>query len=190
MHRRLGREHFEKSDRANLCCVSLGAVKPKRIKYKKTALQQVQSCRSCSGITARFPLRTPRDIIATMIDHISFAVSDLSAALDFYDTALAPLGAVRVMQDPPDVPPLAVGYGTPNTPFFWLHADTPAAGSLHVAFTAPDRAAVDAFHAAALAAGGRDNGAPGLRPHYHLSYYAAFVLDLNGNNIEAVTHEA
>ena len=125
-----------------------------------------------------------------MIDHVSFAVSDLSAALDFYDTALAALGVARVMQDPPDGPPLAVGYGAPDNPFFWLHADTPVAGSLHVAFTAPDRAAVDAFHTAALAAGGRDNGAPGLRAHYHATYYAAFVLDLDGNNIEAVTHKA
>jgi catechol 2,3-dioxygenase-like lactoylglutathione lyase family enzyme len=123
-----------------------------------------------------------------MIDHIGLAVADLPAALAFYDSALAPLGITRVMQFPNEGEPLGVGYGTEGKPFFWLHAGSPAAGPLHVAFAAAGRAAVDAFHAGALAAGGRDNGAPGLRPEYHPGYYGAFVLDPDGNNVEAVNH--
>ena len=80
-----------------------------------------------------------------------------------------------------------LGFGLPEAPQFWLHEGAPGR-PVHVAFHAVDRARVDAFHAAALAAGGRDNGAPGLRSHYHPTYYAAFVLDPDGNNVEAVCH--
>ncbi|WP_313351891.1 VOC family protein, partial [Paracoccus sp. (in: a-proteobacteria)] len=81
-----------------------------------------------------------------------------------------------------------LGYGRDGKPFFWIGSGRVAVAATHVALSAPDRATVDAFHAAALAAGGRDNGAPGLRPDYHPGYYAAFVLDPDGNNIEAVHH--
>jgi catechol 2,3-dioxygenase-like lactoylglutathione lyase family enzyme len=123
-----------------------------------------------------------------MIDHIGLPVADLPAALAFYDQALASLGITRVMQFPEEGAPLGVGYGTAGKPFFWLQAGQGLAGPLHVAFAAPDNATVDAFHAAALAAGGRDNGAPGPRPEYHPGYYGAFVLDPDGNNVEAVNH--
>jgi uncharacterized protein involved in tolerance to divalent cations/catechol 2,3-dioxygenase-like lactoylglutathione lyase family enzyme len=124
-----------------------------------------------------------------MIDHIGITVSDMARALAFYDRALAPLGIVQVMRfGGTEEHPMHVGYGTGRKPFFWLGAGTPPGAPLHVAFTAPDRAAVDAFHAAALAAGGTDNGAPGLRPHYHPGYYGAFARDPDGHNVEAVHH--
>ncbi|MFO1105394.1 MAG: VOC family protein [Amaricoccus sp.] len=124
-----------------------------------------------------------------MLDHIGLKVSDLARALAFYDRALAPLGLARVMSFGGDADlPAGAGYGRDGKPAFWISAGAPVSGPLHVAFVAADRAAVDAFHAAALAAGGRDNGAPGLRPHYHPRYYAAFALDPDDNNIEAVTH--
>lgn len=126
-----------------------------------------------------------------MIDHIGFAVRDIERALAFYDTALAPLGITRLMSvDDDDGAPQHVGYGysRDRKPFFWVGTGEPVSGGLHVAFGAEDRAAVDAFHRAALAAGGRDNGAPGLRPEYHSGYYGAFVLDPDGCNVEAVNH--
>lgn len=124
-----------------------------------------------------------------MLDHIGLKVSDLARTLAFYDRALAPLGLARVMSFGGDADlPAGAGYGRDGKPAFWISAGAPVSGPLHVAFVAADRAAVDAFHAAALAAGGRDNGAPGLRPHYHPRYYAAFALDPDDNNIEAVTH--
>ncbi|MFD3264655.1 VOC family protein [Phenylobacterium ferrooxidans] len=118
-----------------------------------------------------------------MLDHVSLKVADHAAAQAFYDKALAPLGLTRLvpMED-------ASGYGA-GRPFFWI-GQGDKAGYCHVAFSAPDHATVDAFHAAALAAGGRDNGSPGLREHYHPSYYGAFVLDPDGHNIEAVCHGA
>jgi catechol 2,3-dioxygenase-like lactoylglutathione lyase family enzyme len=81
-----------------------------------------------------------------------------------------------------------IGLGTQGKPFFWISSGGQPAGHMHIAFTAPDRATVDAFYKAAIAAGGKDNGAPGLRPHYHANYYGAFVLDPDGHNIEAVCH--
>ena len=92
------------------------------------------------------------------------------------------------MTFPDEGEPQGVGYGADRKPFFWVSAHGPASGPIHVAFAAPDQAAVRAFHAAALAAGGRDNGAPGLRVEYHPTYYGAFVLDPDGNDLEAVNH--
>jgi catechol 2,3-dioxygenase-like lactoylglutathione lyase family enzyme len=117
-----------------------------------------------------------------VLDHVSLPVRDLAASRRFYESALAPLG-IGVMLEYPE----AIGFGSRGMPYFWIAARAPAAG-VHVALTAPDRPTVDAFHAAAVAAGGRDNGAPGLRAHYHPSYYGAFVLDPDGHNIEAVCH--
>ena len=125
-----------------------------------------------------------------MLDHIGLVVSDFKRAQAFYDAALAPLGIGVVMQvsaqetgsDP------YVGYGSGGKPYFWMGSGGPPTGRLHVAFAAKDRSVVDAFYASAMAAGGRDNGAPGLRAHYHPNYYGAFVLDPDGHNIEAVCH--
>lgn len=126
-----------------------------------------------------------------MIDHIGFPVSDLNRARTFYDRALASLGIGLVMEVTEEMTGghgAHLGYGREGKPFFWIGSGRAAVAATHVALSAPDRATVDAFHAAALAAGGRDNGAPGLRPDYHPGYYAAFVLDPDGNNIEAVHH--
>ncbi len=117
-----------------------------------------------------------------MIDHIKLHVADAQRSRAFYEAALEPLGYRVIMQPAPGV----VGMGT-KFPDLWLaQSDTPTVA--HVALRAVDRAAVDAFHAAALAAGGTDNGAPGLRPQYHPGYYGAFALDPDGNNVEAVHH--
>jgi catechol 2,3-dioxygenase-like lactoylglutathione lyase family enzyme len=124
-----------------------------------------------------------------MIDHTGIAVSDWTASKTFYDAAFAALGGAMVMTVPKELTGGANvgGYGR-ERPVFWLHEGGEPGPGRHVAFAARSRAEVDAFHAAALAAGGRDNGAPGLRPHYHADYYGAFVLDPDGNNIEAVCH--
>lgn len=127
-----------------------------------------------------------------MIDHIGFKISDLSRSRAFYDHALAPLGYGVVMEVTPHITgndSHHLGYGRNGKPAFWIGTGEVTRGNLHIALVAPDRAAVDAFHRAALAAGGRDNGMPGLRPHYHPSYYSAFVFDPDGHNIEAVTHQ-
>lgn len=122
------------------------------------------------------------------LDHVGIAVSDFGRARAFYVTALAPLG-IEVGMEVNAPGYQGSGFGKGGKPDFWIGAHGgPASGPIHVAFTARDRGAVDAFHAAALAAGGRDNGAPGLRPQYHPNYYGAFVFDLDGNNIEAVCH--
>jgi catechol 2,3-dioxygenase-like lactoylglutathione lyase family enzyme len=117
-----------------------------------------------------------------MIDHVTLRVRDLEAAKDFYRAALAPLGYALQMEFPD-----GAGFAVGGKPDFWLFQD-PEARPQHLAFVAPDRAEVDAFYAAALAAGGRDNGPAGLRTEYHPNYYAAFVLDGTGHNVEAVTH--
>lgn len=126
-----------------------------------------------------------------MIDHVSLGVNDLERSKAFYDAALRPLGLARVF----DLP-FGCGYGPDkDRPGFWINHPydkdkTAAAGpGTHVAFAAADRPAVEAFHRAALAAGGRDNGGPGLRPEYHPDYYAAFVLDPDGHKVEAVCHK-
>ena len=124
-----------------------------------------------------------------MIDHTGIAVRSFDAARAFYDRALAPLGASLLMTVPPEHTGgvRVAGYGRDGKPCFWLHEGSHQ-DTVHVAFAARSRREVDAFHAAALAAGGKDNGAPGPRPHYHPGYYGAFVLDPDGNNIEAVCH--
>ena len=118
-----------------------------------------------------------------MIDHMTANVGSLEQAKGFYEQALAPLGySVRVELEG------AVGFGSgEGIPDFWL-GSRDERGATHVAFSAADRATVDRFYDAAVAAGGRDNGPPGVRPHYHENYYAAFVHDADGNNIEAVCH--
>ena len=133
-----------------------------------------------------------------MIDHIGITVRDFERARRFYDSALSPLGVATIMEVKPEESGgyHGVGYGKGGKPFFWLSndqrpdmADAARGPGVHIAFAARNRSAVDAFFLAAMASGGRDNGAPGLRPHYHPSYYAAFVLDPDGYNIEAVFHQ-
>jgi catechol 2,3-dioxygenase-like lactoylglutathione lyase family enzyme len=126
-----------------------------------------------------------------MIDHVGFAISNYERGKAFYGAALAPLGYTLIMeveahQNQSGYP--AAGYGIGRKPDFWIGGEGKLEKPLHVAIVANDRSSVDAFHRAALAAGGKDNGAPGLRPHYHPNYYAAFVLDPDGHNIEAVCH--
>jgi catechol 2,3-dioxygenase-like lactoylglutathione lyase family enzyme len=124
-----------------------------------------------------------------VIDHIGFPVADYGRARAFYLKALAPLGYTLVMevrQDQNDSP--AAGFGADGKADFWIGGEGALNKPVHVALLAKDRASVDAFHEAAIAAGGRDNGRPGLRPHYHENYYAAFVFDPDGHNIEAVCH--
>ena len=124
-----------------------------------------------------------------MIDHVGFPVSDYERAKAFYLKALAPLGYGLIMEvDQTDNPAKAAGFGIGGKPDFWIGGEGGLNHILHVAILAEDRAAVDAFYRAALAAGGRDNGAPGVRAHYHPNYYGAFVLDPDGHNIEAVCH--
>lgn len=121
-----------------------------------------------------------------MIDHTGISVQDFDKARAFYDKAFAPLGASLLMMVPPEhTGGVKVGGYGRERPVFWLH-EAPSGPGRH--FTARNRAEVDAFYAAAIAAGGRDNGGPGPRPHYHPDYYAAFVYDPDGNNIEAVCH--
>jgi catechol 2,3-dioxygenase-like lactoylglutathione lyase family enzyme len=126
-----------------------------------------------------------------MIDHVGFPVSDYRRSKEFYSKALAPLGYSLIMEisgEHTESKYPAAGFGADGKPDFWIGGEGGLTGILHVAITAEDRAAVDAFHRAALAAGGKDNGAPGLRPQYHPSYYGAFVLDPDGHNVEAVCH--
>ena len=117
-----------------------------------------------------------------MLDHLTLRVHDLAASKAFYLATLKPLGYAAIMDFPE-----GCGLGAGGKPDLWLVHD-PAASPQHVAFAAPSRAAVDAFHAAGLAAGGHDNGAPGLRLHYHPNYYGAFVDDPSGHHMEAVIH--
>jgi catechol 2,3-dioxygenase-like lactoylglutathione lyase family enzyme len=125
-----------------------------------------------------------------MIDHTGIVVSDPVKSRLFYEQALAPLGYSVLMQVPKEVTGgrVVLGYGVAPKPDFWTADGTPNEPRLHVAFRAATREQVDAFYRAALAAGGKDNGGPGPRPHYHPNYYGAFVLDPDGHNIEAVFH--
>lgn len=131
-----------------------------------------------------------------MLDHVSIGVADLARARAFYDAVLGTLGYSLVYTvDIPGEGIVAHGYGaTKEKPEFWIgvpdHIDTQAnaGGGAHLAFVAKARRDIDAFHAVALKHGGRDNGKPGLRPHYHENYYGAFAFDPDGNKIEACSH--
>lgn len=127
-----------------------------------------------------------------MIDHTGVAVSDFERSKAFYLAALAPIGYAMLMEFPASVTGTTdvAGFGVPLKPDFWISRGNPNKPPIHVAFRVPTRDLVDAFYKAAMAAGGLDNGQPGLRPHYHPNYYGAFVLDPDGHNIEAVCHEA
>jgi catechol 2,3-dioxygenase-like lactoylglutathione lyase family enzyme len=120
-----------------------------------------------------------------MLDHLGFGVSDYQRSKAFYEQVLAPLGIELLMEPVAQ----AAGFGRDGKPYFWIETrGTAVNGGLHVAFAVEDRATVDAWHAKALEAGATDNGAPGLRM-YHPNYYGAYVLDPDGNNIEAVCHK-
>jgi catechol 2,3-dioxygenase-like lactoylglutathione lyase family enzyme len=119
-----------------------------------------------------------------MIDHIGLEVSDYETSKAFYETALAPLGIALLMEPVPGIG----GFGDHGKPYFWVATRQAPQTGVHVAFAAPNREVVDAFHEAALGVGARDNGPPGPRPIYHEHYYGAFVLDPDGNNVEAVCH--
>ncbi|MBB2483708.1 VOC family protein [Mitsuaria sp. WAJ17] len=125
-----------------------------------------------------------------MIDHTGVVVSDFERSKAFYREALAPIGYQLLLEFPADVTGHTdvAGFGEPPKPDFWISRGTPNQPPIHIAFRVGTRAEVDAFHQAALAAGGTDNGAPGLRPHYHPDYYGAFVRCPDGHNIEAVCH--
>lgn len=125
-----------------------------------------------------------------MIDHSGYNVSDPKAARRFYEAALAPLGYAVLREIPIEFTggKVVLGMGVAPKPDFWLAEGEPNTPRIHIAFRAKSRDEVDAFYAAAIAAGGRDNGPPGPRPHYHANYYGAFVLDPDGHNVEAVFH--
>jgi catechol 2,3-dioxygenase-like lactoylglutathione lyase family enzyme len=118
-----------------------------------------------------------------VLDHVSLPVSDLERSKRFYEEALSPLDYRLIMEHHIS----GVGFGQSAKPDFWIRQGAPGA-AVHVAFASEDRATVEAFYEAAIAAGGHDNGQPGLRPEYHSAYYGAYVLDPDGNNIEAVCH--
>lgn len=130
-----------------------------------------------------------------MIDHTGVTVSDYAASKAWYTAALAPIGYGPLYEVPKSVtgPADVCGFGEVATkkPDFWINAApglSPNRPAIHIAFRVDDRAKVDAFYKAAITAGGKDNGAPGVRPHYHPNYYGAFVFDPDGHNIEAVCH--
>jgi catechol 2,3-dioxygenase-like lactoylglutathione lyase family enzyme len=125
------------------------------------------------------------------IDHTSLSVSDFAAAKAFYTAALKPLGIGVVMELPKAVTGNVdvAGLGSNGKPFFWLAGAGKTTPRVHIAFAANNRAEVDAFYKAAIAAGGKDNGPPGIRAMYHPTYYGAFVIDADGHNVEAVCHK-
>jgi catechol 2,3-dioxygenase-like lactoylglutathione lyase family enzyme len=129
--------------------------------------------------------RQARDPEPRAVDHVGFAVADYTRSKAFYERALAPLGVTLLME----FAGAAAGFGHGGRPSFFIEAHgKPVRGRLHIALRAENRVQVDAFHAAAIGAGGTDNGAPGVRAIYHPDYYGAYVLDPDGNNIEAVCH--
>ncbi|MBB6092680.1 catechol 2,3-dioxygenase-like lactoylglutathione lyase family enzyme [Povalibacter uvarum] len=127
-----------------------------------------------------------------MIDHTGLSVSDFARSKAFYLAALEPIGYRMLMElKPEDTGGFAgAGFGVPPKPDFWIGKGKPNDPPIHIAFRVANRGLVDKFYEAAIAAGGRDNGPPGMRPHYHANYYGAFVLDPDGHNIEAVCHDA
>ena len=127
-----------------------------------------------------------QDPVPRVVDHVGFAVADYQRSKAFYEKALWPLGLTLLME----FSGAAAGFGKSGRPSFFIEAyGEPVRGRLHLALRAETRAQVDAFHAAAIEAGGTDNGAPGVRAIYHADYYGGYVLDPDGNNIEAVCHE-
>ena len=119
-------------------------------------------------------------------DHVGYSVGDFEKSAAFYDAALAPVGLTRKSEF--EFPGgKVIGYGA-DRPILWINSGSALRDHVHVSFAAATRAEVDAFYAAAMAAGGRDNGKPGIREEYHPNYYGAFVLDPDGHNIEAVCH--
>jgi catechol 2,3-dioxygenase-like lactoylglutathione lyase family enzyme len=126
-----------------------------------------------------------------IFDHIGISVSDFAKSIEFYRAALAPLGVSVVMEVPKELTGGMnySGFGRQGKPDFWLGDGKKAQTGIHIAFAAQNRAEVDAFYKAAIGAGGKDNGKPGIRSDYHPNYYGAFVLDLDGNNVEAVCHK-
>lgn len=126
-----------------------------------------------------------------MIDHVGIAVADTKRSKAFYDAALAPIGISMIMEVPGSLTEsggTACGYGKAGKPFFWFGDKEKVGKGFHIAFAVDKRKLVDAFFKAALAAGGKDNGAPGLRTHYHSNYYGAFVHDPDGHKVEVVCH--
>lgn len=125
-----------------------------------------------------------------MIDHTGVIVSDFEKSKTFYSKAFAPIGFEKLLEFPASVTGHTdvAGYGEAPKTEFWISRGTPNVPHIHVAFRVQSREQVDAFHVAAMAAGGRDNGPPGIRAHYHPNYYSAFVLDPDGHNIETVCH--
>jgi catechol 2,3-dioxygenase-like lactoylglutathione lyase family enzyme len=121
------------------------------------------------------------------LDHVGITASDYNASKSFYEKALAPLGisAAMVVEVPEYT---GAGFGRDNNPDFWIGSGNSATSPVHIAFSARSSHEVDAFYAAAMAAGAKDNGPPGIREHYHPGYYAAFVFDPDGHNVEAVFH--
>jgi catechol 2,3-dioxygenase-like lactoylglutathione lyase family enzyme len=119
-----------------------------------------------------------------MFDHVGFGVTDYAASKAFFLRALQPLGITVVMEGP-----YGLGLGRNGKPSLWMYRSDETPARLHLAFTADNRRQVDEFHRAALDAGGKDNGGPGLRPHYHPDYYGAFVIGPDGHNVEAVCHK-
>jgi catechol 2,3-dioxygenase-like lactoylglutathione lyase family enzyme len=157
---------------------------------KKTTLSFGTYGAPAGGVSAR-RCYTGHRTENSMIDHIGFPVSDYARSKAFYESALAPLGYILIMEvaaDHTDSGSPAAGFGKQGKPDFWIGGEGGLNGTLHIAIASDDRRTVDAFYRAAIAAGGRDNGAPGLRPHYHPNYYGAFVLDPDGHNVEAVCH--
>ena len=119
-----------------------------------------------------------------MLDHVTIGVSDFKRSRHFYDQALHPLDIVRLYAEGEN----AAGFGIHPKAFFWISGRDAVQSGAHIAFAAKDRDTVERFYEAAIRAGGRDNGGPGIREHYHPNYFGAFVLDPDGHNIEAVCH--
>jgi catechol 2,3-dioxygenase-like lactoylglutathione lyase family enzyme len=129
------------------------------------------------------------EFAGSVIDHVGIGVSDISHARVFYEEALKPLGITLILSieaDPPRSGPRRLGFGSAGKLFLWLHEAAVPSHGAHIALIAQSHEEVDAFHAAAMTAGGQDNGAPGIRPHYHSDYYAAYILAPDGVNLEAV----
>lgn len=142
------------------------------------------------AVVASMAIRQVAEEFSAMFDHVGFPVKSFKKSKNFYADALSPLGFSLVMEVSSDQPggKTHAGFGSEGRPRFWISEGDVDKGNMHIAFKAKSRKAVEEFYEAALKAGGKDNGAPGLRPHYHENYYGAFVTDPDGHNIEAVCH--